>query len=59
MAETTYNPESDLRRTASKAADTASNMASQAAENVSSVASDIRQKAMNKLLKNFPPKKET
>ena len=49
MAETIYNPESDVRRAASKAVDTATDMASQAAENVSSMASDLRQKAMNKL----------
>ena len=60
MAETTYNTDSDVRRTASKAADTVSNkasqaadsvsnMASQAADSVSSMASDLRQKAVSKL----------
>jgi ElaB/YqjD/DUF883 family membrane-anchored ribosome-binding protein len=56
VAETIYNTESDLRRTANKAADTASNMASQAsnmasqaADNVSNIASDLRDKAVNRL----------
>ena len=49
MAETIYNPESDVRRAASKAVDTASDMASQAADSVSSMASDLRQKAVSKL----------